>query len=995
MRNLLRLLFITVLFTLSQHQGAQTFNFEHISLEHGLPQAQINCIREDSRGYLWLGTQGGGVAQFDGIDFKVYDETSGLPGSIITAIEEDKNGNMWFGTTWGGVSRYDGKNFSGFTAEDGLAANSVHALCRDKYNKMYVATSAGLSLIDNKTVTTVKPDIFNKKNSINAILRDSKQNLWFLTANELHLYNYYEWINITQLFKIKSKVSCIAQDKSGNTWFATESDGLYILARKKDDSYEIVPYLHNKDLKGMRIQNIVFDNRNVLWICTYGAGVGRFDGDKLTFFNRKTGFRSNAVSTVCEDRSGNLWFGTDGNGLIKYNPAPFLYYDNIDGFDRNAIFALLVDKQNGLWAAPFGIGIMRYDGNSVTTINQSKGLDNLFVRMLARDCTGVVWACTAGGLYAVSNDRARKAEFLPAGTMPRSIWVDSDNSLWIGCGGQYLYHYKDKELTQYNDTNGLLHDYIHTLWKDRKGNLWIGTGNGLHCMKEDGRIANFKYASGFCNDYIGSMTEDKYGNIWFGTDRCLVRFNGHEFKAFTQTDGLASSTIYSLITDLKGNVWVGTNKGLDRIEPSESGEILGIRNYSYYEGFRGIECNSRAVARDSGGNLYFATIKGVMAYLPAKDLNSENKPLLHITGIKLFSQPYDFEKDGLTTSSWFHLPTEMALPYNQNYISFKFVGINLYSPKKIRYEHMLEGVDKTWIKSGETEATYTNLQPGAYTFKVKAYSTAAPAFSLVEYPFVIKRPFWRTLWFYLLVMGLLTVGVYALLQYRTQKIAAENEKLEGLVKLRTAEILKQKNEIEILFKEVHHRVKNNLQVINSLLNLQKFYIQDQRMLDIFKDCQNRIYAMAVIHERLYETNELSALNFNEYIKKLIKQLGDTYQTRFLVRYDVEVNVDKLDLDTLIPVGLLINEIISNSLKYAFEEGVERENIITFKMYREGSNSFRMIIGDNGKGSPVSINESHTTFGMELIKMLVDQLHGTIARMPHTGTVYEITFSALK
>jgi ligand-binding sensor domain-containing protein/two-component sensor histidine kinase len=994
MRHLHKLSFLLFLF-LSCRLAAQTYNFEDISLEHGLPQAQINCLKEDSRGYLWVGTQGGGVAQFDGINFKVFDESTGLPGSIVTAVEEDKNGNMWFGTTWGGVSRYDGKTFFGFTSEDGLPANGVRALCCDKYNRMYVATSGGLSLIENKTVSPVRDDYFNKKNSIKSILRDKHHNLWFVTDKELHLYNYYEWINISQLFKIKSSINTVAQDKSGNIWFATENEGLFILTQKPDGSYEIVPYSRNKELEGMVIQNLVFDNRNILWICTYGFGVGRIDGNKLTFFNRKSGFKSNAVTTVCEDRSGNIWFGTDGNGIIKYNPAPFVYYDNIDGFDRTSIFAVMCDKQDNLWAAPLGIGVLKYDGNQVTLIDEKKGLGNKFVRALGQDCTGVVWACSADGLYSIQNNIAQKAKFFPGNNSARSIWVDTDNSLWIGTGGQYLYHYKDGKLDHLTDSNGLSHNFIHALWKDKKGNLWIGTGNGVNCLKNDGKIVNFKYASGFCNDYIGSITEDHFGNLWFGTDRCLVRYNGQEFKGFTAADGLASSTIYSLITDRAGNVWVGTNKGIDKITPSQSGEIVKIKNYSYYEGFKGIECNSRAVTQDSKGNLYFATIKGVIEYTPDKDVAFENKPQLHITGIDLFSQPYDFDKAGYTTNSWFHLPQELSLGHDKNNLSFKFVGINLYSPKKIRYQHMLEGFDQDWIKSEETEATYTNLQAGSYVFKVRAYSTVASVYSEVEFPFVIRKPFWQTIWFYLFIIAVMALGVYFLLQYRTKKMAIEKQKLEGQVKLRTSEILKQKHEIEILFKEVHHRVKNNLQVINSLLNLQKFYIQDQRMLDIFKDCQNRIYAMAVIHERLYETNELSALNFNEYIKKLIRQLGDTYQTQVMVKYETEVNVDKLDLDTLIPVGLLINEIISNSLKYAFDENGAQENIITFKMHREEKNAFVMLIGDNGKGSSVEIGSPHNTFGMELIKMLVDQLHGTIVRLPQKGTVYEIKFKSLK
>jgi two-component sensor histidine kinase len=308
---------------------------------------------------------------------------------------------------------------------------------------------------------------------------------------------------------------------------------------------------------------------------------------------------------------------------------------------------------------------------------------------------------------------------------------------------------------------------------------------------------------------------------------------------------------------------------------------------------------------------------------------------------------------------------------------------------------MLEGFDYQWIKANRREATYTNLPPGNYVFKVKTYSSDPLVNSVVEYPFEISAPIWRSIWFYLFMVAVLGGAIYSLLQYRTRRVEEENQKLEQLVKLRTSEILKQKNEIEILFKEVHHRVKNNLQVINSLLNLQTFYINDKRMLDVFKDCQNRIYAMAIIHEKLYETNALSALNFNEYIKKMIKQLGDTYQTRVPVRYQMDVNVDKLDIDTLIPVGLLINELISNSLKYAFSEDPTKDHIITFQMEMIGQNRYKMVIGDNGKGSPVTVEENHNTFGMELVKMLVEQLHGTITRLPKPGTVYEIIFSSLK
>ena len=194
-----------------------------------------------------------------------------------------------------------------------------------------------------------------------------------------------------------------------------------------------------------------------------------------------------------------------------------------------------------------------------------------------------------------------------------------------------------------------------------------------------------------------------------------------------------------------------------------------------------------------------------------------------------------------------------------------------------------------------------------------------------------------------------------------------------------------------MFKEVHHRVKNNLQVINSLLNLQKNYIDDKRMLDIFQDSQNRIYTMSAIHEKLYQNNSLSSVNFNEYIKNLIKHLIDSYKLEYNIKYHIDVEVERMDLDSLIPVGLLINEIISNSLKYAFTSN-EETNVITFKMKTHSEYLYTILIGDNGVGSSVNLNDEHTTFGMELIKTLVHQLHGTIKRLPQKGTMYEIIFS---
>ncbi|MHB8403728.1 MAG: two-component regulator propeller domain-containing protein, partial [Bacteroidia bacterium] len=884
--------------------SAQTYNFESIGLDKGLPQSQITCLKEDTRGYLWIGTQGGGVARYDGVKFKVYDETNGLGGNIITSIEEDANKQMWIGTTYGGVTHFDGQHFYILTKENGLLDNYVTAIVAGTNNVLYVATSQGLSTIENKTVTVLTPECFTNK-LIKKIHRDSQGKLWFLAGGELFLYNKYEWININNLYKIKPAINALAQDKSGNLWVSVRGEGLYILSKKSNDSYQFLPYQKNEVLKNLAIQNIIFDSRNNLWLCTNGFGVAKLDKDKLQFFNRSNGFNADIVTTVCEDRSGNLWFGTNGDGIIKFNPSPFVYYDNIPGFNASSIFGILADTDNNLWVSPSGNEVIKYNEKGTTKYNSSNGLNIKGARVIAQGKQGVVWVGGSNGLFSIKNNVVKKFTLLPDSSEVRSVLVDAANNLWVGTSGQGLYCFQncfqgnnnDKFIVHYNVGNGLTHDYVHALFQDSKGILWIGTGAGVNYI-DKGEIYNYRNIKEFCNEYIGSITEDKKGNMYFGTDRCVVQYNRSKFRAYTQADGLASSTIYSLITDNLGNVWVGTNKGVDKLNISATGEVVRIKNYSYQEGFKGIECNSRAVTKDKHGNLFFATVKGIIEFMPINDVGEDIKPTMHITGVDLFAKPYDFEKNDYTTNDWFHIPQNPSFKHNQNYLTFKFVAINMYAPHKIKYEYLLEGLNTQWIKTNETQVTYTNLSPGSYIFKVKAYTDSPFYYSIIQYPFKITTAFWQTTWFYFLLLFLVSLGLYWIIQYRTKYTNLKNKKLEHYVSMRTAEILKQKQEIEYLFKEVHHRVKNNLQVINSLLNLQKFYIDDKKMLDVFQDCQNRIYTMSVIHEKLYENSALSTINFNDYIKNLIKQLVHTYQFNVSVKYHVEVEVDKLDIDTI-------------------------------------------------------------------------------------------------
>lgn len=219
----------------------------------------------------------------------------------------------------------------------------------------------------------------------------------------------------------------------------------------------------------------------------------------------------------------------------------------------------------------------------------------------------------------------------------------------------------------------------------------------------------------------------------------------------------------------------------------------------------------------------------------------------------------------------------------------------------------------------------------------------------------------------------------------------QKRKANRLLIVQHEDMRKQKDEKELLLKEIHHRVKNNLQIINSLLRLQSHQIEDKKALTLFEECQNRILSMAIIHEKLYRSEDLANIDTKSYIETLAMSLIRSYSMDKEVELDVNCNVSSVGIDTLMPLGLILNELISNSLKYAFDKTDHPKISIGLKKKYNGQ--FEMIVKDNGIGLPDDFSwENTTTLGLELIKTLVEQVDGTIEKEDGDGTVFRITFS---
>tara|TARA_Y100001933_G_scaffold247486_1_gene280343 strand:+ start:12468 stop:15410 length:2943 start_codon:yes stop_codon:yes gene_type:complete len=974
---------------------AQTYDFKVYSLPDGLPQSTVTSIYQDSKGFLWGGTAGGGVFCFNGVNFKDYNESDGLSGNIVTAINEDNDNNIWIATTWGGISKYDGEKFEIFNSSNGLVQGSITDIKKDEKGNLYFLSPYGISILNKGNF---KP-YYHKLDSVFFTSLALYKNQLYIGSNKgLFVYNdkfELEHHIEPQYFSFRKINQIIIDDEKDFVYLGTNKGLIKILKgsidNRKDYIIKQVPgskTLDNAEIKSMYSNPL---NRQ-LWIAS-SSGLFKVDKNEIiTYYSRNNGLPVNPLNAVYQDMSDNVWIGTVGAGLVKYSHQEFVYFDGWPGFGDPDIMAVDV-VGNYVYIGKATGGVYRMNKK---TFDEVEKIDNLYTFSIKHKGDDV-YIASLQGLYTFSNT-TKKLKPINTTLKTKSLLIDS-SFIWVGTNGQGLYKISLKNYavvdTFTRSNSNLSHNFIHTLAKDKNGVIWIGTGNGINKLKK-GQILAYPIQQ-LCNPYVGSITVDKKNNIWFGTDRCVQKFDGVEFKSYTEKNGLNSNTIYFVHYDDKNNyLWVGTNQGLNRVSFNNYGQFSIVKHFNQYNGFKGIECNSRAIAQDNDNILWIGTLSGLTAF-DLKELK-ENvfAPIVHITDIKIH---YDSKKIKNYIPDFNirkNLPEEITLPYYDNHITFSFIGINYQSPKAVKYSFYLENLDEKWIpETDQTSVTYSNLPPGRYVFHLKARNSDNVWSEPITMQITVTPPFWKTIWFYFIVIVVGMYLIYLLSAYREKRQKKINEQLEEIVKERTKLIIQQRDEKVILLKEIHHRVKNNLQIINSLLSIQSAYTKDENALKLFDEAKNRIRAMALIHEKMYGTKDLSNINFNDYVRTLIKDLIDTYAINKKINLKINLPNIKFGIDTSIPLGLLLNEIISNSLKYAFDENIENPEIIVELFYDSKNDEYLLKVGDNGVGMPREIFEKNDlpSLGMELIKIFVQQLDGKINMTNDNGTMYYIRFKA--
>jgi ligand-binding sensor domain-containing protein len=806
---------------------AQQANFQNFSVKDGLAQSQVYSIAEAQNGYLWIGTRGGGLCQFDGIGFETFTQKDGLPSNYINHLYFDRSGQLWITTNKGLCTLSDGK-IASLDFEPKFSSITANTLYEDQSGKLWIGTEDGLYHFEDSMLTKLEMHHGDYELRVSSIVEHDSLGLWVGTNRGL--YHIAEDTIRRYLRRdglISEYVLSLEFDQRGNLWVGTYGRGISVMTASG--------FTRPKLLNGVRssiIHDLLQDAKGNTWICTLAKGLVKWNptDSTATYFDESVGLANNHTRCLHEDTWGNLWIGTSGGGISKYSGQHFEQYNAAStGLKSNYIFAIEAISDQDIWVSTSGLGVNRYHKGRTMYYGADSGFVDAKVKAIHQSDSSTVWFGTEGkGLYYYDGKRFASAGFnreLGSGWI-RDIKTDTSQNLWVATSGGGITKVQIDRTsrrpiytTTHFDRDGLLEaNRISCIHIDQENKVWFAyQSGGLGYIESDTIVYHVTSVSTFSTVPIRSMAEDAYGYLWLGTAvKGVYSLKLYEdslvFANFSTDAHLGSDNIYLLDTDTEHNLWIGSEKGVEKAKLDGEGNLLEVTSYGYDEGFSGVETSRNAISVDSLGGIWIGTINGLFRYNASYQRSNDKPPFLSITDVSLFYASVketiyaDYQRE-LTEDS----QAKITLKYHQNHISFDFKGLLLTQPNQVKYKWRLEGLESEWSPStAKNSITYANLAPGQYRFEVLSSNEDGVWNSQPQVvAFEILIPFWRTVWFAIAVVtsALALIALTVWLRFKAVQRKAQA----------TQELLQMENEM-LVFQQKALRLQMNPHFIFNCLN---------------------------------------------------------------------------------------------------------------------------------------------------------------------------------
>jgi len=926
--------------------------FSHITIEDGLSQSSVKCILQDSRGFLWFGT-GDGLNKYDGYDFQIINSSPinplSISGNDISCIYENPyDSTLWIGTQNAGLNIYSRErdNFYSFSlssnSKNKIPSNFIKEIIATSDGTLWIATQAGgLCYFNKKDSSFIKPE-FSKQNifkTVNCLEKDEDGNLWIGTPSGLYKWNYLNKYSKEIPIRVKfsdserrKRITALKFDLKGNLWIGTRNIGLFKYHPKSKNSFHFRPE-HNKknSLAGLRINDIMQRKNGEIWIGTH-KGLCRYLPKTRNFEvfrnspNNTESLNCDVVYSLFEDRAGIIWVGTYLGGINKIDPNQYRFAKHNTFSDlkngsssTNDMRSIFVDNSNTIWLGTSD-GLVEFkDGEYISDSNAK-------IHLVGKNIGAIfafsqkLYISTAIGIFTLNsqNKLSSISEQIQLQTNQAiqqfsSAISDELNQIWFSTSqGLLKYIPKENKFELFNPEGPdgePISFFPLVLKEDQTGKIWLGTfdGNLYSFDKHTNEFELFIFTNSTNKiksfTKIFSMCISIPGQIWVGTNLGLYKVDTKtgEIVRYLKSDGLPNNVIYGVIADKNGNIWCSTNMGVSRFEP-KTGEF---RNYTYQDGLQSNEFNQGAFFKDENGNIYFGGINGLNIFNPEEIVLNSYIPQVVITEMEIqYKKVSPFSHPKITDKQISEIKA-LSLKHKQNTFSFEFAALSFSLPKRNQYKYTLVkmgDIDK-WIDSGNRRnATYTNVPPGEYIFKVKGsnsdgiYNETATTIRIS-----ITPPFWQTWWFKLLSVLFVLGVIYFLIYYRIRNISRQKIIFKKLVIEKTKTLLQQKEQIEKQneeLKQINEKIINKNSKItlkNKQLNEQHIQISKQRdsllqLADKVKDVNQTKFRFftSISHElRTPLTLVISPL------KELIGNIGDNKKETSRKLKNIYSNASKL------------------------------------------------------------------------------------------------------
>jgi ligand-binding sensor domain-containing protein/signal transduction histidine kinase len=1012
--------------------------FNHLTIKDGLSQSTIEAIVKDDIGYMWFGTNDG-LNRYDGYEMTVYyhdpEDPHSISDSYIYHIIKDRHGDLWIGTN-NGLNRFDmhTEKFERFLHIPGnpnsISNNFVHRIVEDQKGNLWIATvGGGLNFYDRNRARFQKfVNDPNDPNSLSddrliALAIDNHNYLWIGSyagkIDRFSLDTFYDHYapNENEInsplpsgiaFEHVRKMDSDGEDIIWNI-YTFESNQIFVCTNRNG----LLKYSSGKQKitkekfgwEGARsVHALLKDRAGRFWIATESDGVQLYDPMEKTTksftskINEPWGINDNGIWSLYEDEVGRIWIGTEFGGVNIYDPfrhkfRHYMIQEDNPKMDSQAIWAISETADGILWLGTDGRGLISYDRNKnvyrhfLNNPSDQNSLSYNFVSSLLPAKEGAIWIGTNGGglnYYNYKNDRFKRYlnqndnKNSLANNIIKALCQDNDDQIWIGTYGSGLDRFDPQTNRFKNYPVGI--EFISVLHHSAKGELWIGSygeGLGRYNPKTD-KISIYKNGgndiSGISSDRIYSIFE--YDNtIWIGTANGLNRYHpgSDSFRHFTVKDGLANNVIYAILKDDQQNLWLSTNRGISKFDPGTK----QFTNFDPSDGLQDYEFNRNAALAGRDGLLYFGGINGFNAFTPEEIQVNGFEPQIVFTDFLKWNR-------SVQSDSALHTIQSIHLNYNEMSFGFKFAALDYTDPAKNQYKYILAGFEYEWVNAGSRRfATYTQLGPGEYHFRVQAANSDGIWNEQgISVAVVVSPPFWQTWWFYLLTalsVVLIIIMIFRIrLRIRIQRAVeieriktSENEHIrtkaaqdfhDGLGH-KLAKISMMSQTLKSIFGQTETK---NLEYLDKIAETSESLNNDMR---------NFLWLLDPGKDSLFEI----AIKLKDFGEELYDKSGIAFKVREIPRALESIS---LNMEFKRHFMFLFREAMSNALKHAAAMNVE----LSFEI---NHNTFVVRLKDDGCGFAGSTSMGH---GISNMKQRADKIcaHLKIESQKGLGTSLTLT-----